>query len=154
MPCCQKINSTNTMKHFILITLFLFTLISANAEEQQKFSPEKFQADLEQFITQEASLTADEAAKFFPIYREMQSKQRAVYKQMKDLGKNKPTDEKACRKAVEKRDELELEQKRICQSYHVKFFEVLPASKVYDVIRAENRFHRRALRGNWEHKKK
>ena len=154
MPCCQKINSTNTMKHFILITLFLFTLVSARAEEQQKFSPEKFQADLEQFITQEASLTADEAAKFFPIYREMQSKQRAVYKQMKDLGKNKPTDDKACRKAVEKRDELELEQKRICQSYHAKFFEVLPASKVYDVIRAENRFHRRALRGNWEHKKK
>ena len=73
---------------------------------------------------------------------------------MKDLGNNKPTDEKACRKAVEKRDELELEQKRICQSYHVKFFEVLPASKVYDVIRAENRFHRRALRGSWEHKKK
>lgn len=142
------------MKHFILITLFLFTLVSARAEEQQKFSPEKFQADLEQFITQEASLTADEAVKFFPIYREMQSKQRAVYKQMKDLGKNKPTDDKACRKAVEKRDELELEQKRICQSYHAKFFEVLPASKVYDVIRAENRFHRRALRGNWEHKKK
>ena len=142
------------MKQIILITLFLFTLVSARAEEQQKFSPEKFQADLEQFITQEASLTADEATKFFPIYREMQSKQRAIYKQMKDLGNNKPTDEKACRKAVEKRDELELEQKRICQSYHAKFFEVLPASKVYDVIRAENRFHRRALRGNWEHKKK
>ena len=154
MPCCQKTNTTSTMKQIILITLFLFTLVSARAEEQQKFSPEKFQADLEQFITQEASLTADEAAKFFPIYREMQSKQRAVYKQMKDLGKNKPTDDKACRKAVEKRDELELEQKRICQSYHVKFFEVLPASKVYDVIRAENRFHRRALRGSWEHKKK
>ena len=142
------------MKQIILITLFLFTLVSARAEEQQKFSPEKFQADLEQFITQEASLTADEATKFFPIYREMQSKQRAIYKQMTDLGNNKPTDEKACRKAVEKRDELELEQTRICQNYHVKFFEVLPASKVYDVIRAENRFHRRALRGNWEHKKK
>ena len=154
MPYCQKTKSTSTMKKILLITLFLFTLVSARAEEQQKFSPEKFQADLEQFITQEASLTADEVAKFFPIYREMQSKQRTVYKQMKELGKNKPTDEKACRKAVEKRDELELEQKRICQSYHAKFFEVLPASKVYDVIRAENRFHRRALRGNWEHKKK
>ena len=142
------------MKQIILITLFLFSLVSVRAEEQQKFSPEKFQAALEQFMTTEANLTADEAAKFFPIYREMQSKQRAVYKQMKELGKNKPTDEKACRKAVEKRDELELEQRRIAQSYHVKFFEVLPASKVYDVIKAENRFHRRALRGHMEHKKK
>ncbi|MBQ7425655.1 MAG: hypothetical protein IJQ60_01025 [Prevotella sp.] len=142
------------MKQIILITLFLFSLVSVRAEEQQKFSPEKFQAALEQFMTTEANLTADEAAKFFPIYREMQCKQRAVYKQMKELGKNKPTDEKACRKAVEKRDELELEQRRIAQSYHVKFFEVLPASKVYDVIKAENRFHRRALRGHMERKKK
>lgn len=142
------------MKQIILITIFLFSLVSVRAEEQQKFSPEKFQAALEQFMTTEANLTADEAAKFFPIYREMQSKQRAVYKQMKELGKNKPADEKACRKAVEKRDELELEQRRIAQSYHVKFFEVLPASKVYDVIKAENRFHRRALRGHMEHKKK
>lgn len=142
------------MKQIILITLFLFSLVSVRAEEQQKFSPEKFQAALEQFMTTEANLTADEAAKFFPIYREMQSKQRVVYKQMKELGKNKPADEKACRKAVEKRDELELEQRRIAQSYHVKFFEVLPASKVYDVIKAENRFHRRALRGHMEHKKK
>lgn len=142
------------MKQIILITLFLFSLVSVHTEEQQKFSPEKFQAALEQFMTTEANLTADEAAKFFPIYREMQSKQRAVYKQMKELGKNKPADEKACRKAVEKRDELELEQRRIAQSYHVKFFEVLPASKVYDVIKAENRFHRRALRGHMEHKKK
>ena len=142
------------MKQIILITLFLFSLVSVRAEEQQKFSPEKFQAALEQFMTTEANLTADEAAKFFPIYREMQSKQRVVYKQMKELGKNKPADEKACRKAVEKRDELELEQRRIAQSSHVKFFEVLPASKVYDVIKAENRFHRRALRGHMEHKKK
>ena len=142
------------MKQIILITLFLFSLVSVRAEEQQKFSPEKFQAALEQFMTTEANLTADEAAKFFPIYREMQCKQRAVYKQMKELGKNKPTDEKACRKAVEKRDELELEQRRIARSYHVKFFEVLPASKVYDIIKAENRFHRRALRGHIEHKKK
>ena len=142
------------MKQIIPIPRFLCSLTSASAEEQQKFSPEKFQADLEQFITQEAGLTADEAAKFFPLYREMQSKQRVIYKQMKELGKNKPADEKACRKAVEKRDELELEQKRICQSYHQKFFNVLSASKVYDVIKAENRFHRKAIR-HWEqHKKK
>ena len=55
------------MKQIIFVILFLFTLVSARAEEQQKFSPEKFQADLEQFITQDASLTADEVAKFFPI---------------------------------------------------------------------------------------
>lgn len=141
------------MKKYTVILFCLLMTLTVSAQDK-KFSPEKFQADLEQFITQEAGLTADEAAKFFPLYREMQSKQRVIYKQMKELGKNKPADEKACRKAVEKRDELELEQKRICQSYHQKFFNVLSASKVYDVIKAENRFHRKAIR-HWEqHKKK
>lgn len=133
----------------ILVFVFCLTLalVSMNATEpQEKFSPEKFQAELEQFITREASLTPEECAKFFPLYREMQQKQRAVYKQMRELGRNKPADEASCKQAVQKRDALELEQKRIQQTYHDKFFRVLPASKVYDVIRAEDRFHRFAFR--------
>lgn len=133
----------------ILVFVFCLTLalVSMNATEPQvKFSPEKFQAELEQFITREASLTPEECAKFFPLYREMQQKQRAVYKQMRELGRNKPADEASCKQAVQKRDALELEQKRIQQTYHDKFFRVLPASKVYDVIRAEDRFHRFAFR--------
>ena len=47
-----------------------------NGGEPQKFSPEKFQAELERFMTQEAGLTADESAKFFPLYREMLSGNR------------------------------------------------------------------------------
>lgn len=133
----------------ILVFVFCLTLalVSMNATEpQEKFSPEKFQVELEQFITREASLTPEECAKFFPLYREMQQKQRAVYKQMRELGRNKPADEASCKQAVQKRDALELEQKRIQQTYHDKFFRVLPASKVYDVIRAEDRFHRFAFR--------
>jgi hypothetical protein len=67
---------------------------------------------------------------------------------MKNLGRNKPADEAAIKQAVQKRDELELEQRRIIQTYHNKFFKVLPASKVYDVIIAETKFHRAAIR-NW-----
>ena len=103
---------------------------------------------MEQFITKEAQLTSEEVAKFFPLYREMQQKQRAVWNQMKDLGRNKPAEEAAIKQAVQKRDELELEQRRIIQTYHNKFFKVLPASKVDDVIIAETKFHRAAIR-NW-----
>ena len=135
----------------IVVCVICLTLawVCLNATEpQEKFSPEKFQAELEQFITREASLTSVESARFFPLYREMQQKQRAVYKQMRELGRNKPADEASCKQAVQKRDALELEQKRIQQTYHDKFFRVLPASKVYDVIRAEDRFHRYAFK-NW-----
>ena len=140
------------MKKILTIVVILLTALTMKAETPQQFSPEKFQADLEQFITNEANLTPEESKKFFPLYREMQQKQRVVFKQMKDLGVNKPADEAACKKALEKRDELELEQKRIQQNYHKQFLNVLPASKVYDVIKAENHFHRTAFR-KWRHQK-
>ena len=140
------------MKKILTIVVILLTALTVKAETPQQFSPEKFQADLEQFITNEANLTPEESKKFFPLYREMQQKQRVVFKQMKDLGVNKPADEAACKKALEKRDELELEQKRIPQNYHKQFLNVLPASKVYDVIKAENHFHRTAFR-KWRHQK-
>jgi hypothetical protein len=124
-------------------------LLAVSAQEpKKKFSPEKCQAELEQFITNEACLTPQEATKFFPLYREMHKKQRCVYNQMKALGKIKPAEESECRKSIQKRDELELELKSIQQTYHNKFLGVLSASKVFDVIKAEDRFHRKTFR-NW-----
>ena len=116
-------------------------------QQPQKFSPEKFQADLEQFITKEACLTPQEAAKFFPIYKEMQAKQRTVYERQRQLGFGKPADEKGCEKNIRQRDEYDLELKRIQQTYHNKFLSVISASKLYDVLNAEDRFHRQMLRG-------
>lgn len=137
------------MKRIVITCLAVLMLLAVSAQEpKKKFSPEKFQAELEQFITNEACLTPQEATKFFPLYREMHKKQRCVYNQMKALGKIKPAEESECRKSIQKRDELELELKSIQQTYHNKFLGVLSASKVFDVIKAEDRFHRKTFR-NW-----
>ena len=133
------------MKKLLCITLCLFYLTLVKAQEQQKFSPEKFQADLEQYITTEAGLTNEEAAKFFPLYREMQQKQRVVYNKIHELFKL-PHDEASCKRAIQRRDQLEIELKQIAQTYHNKFLRVLPASKVIGTIIAEDKFHRRAFR--------
>jgi hypothetical protein len=137
------------MKRLIAICLFglFFAAVSAD-NPQRKFSPEKFQAELEQYITSEASLSPQEAAAFFPLYREMQKKQRCIFNQKRKLGTVKPVDEQECMRAIQKRDQLELELKSIQQTYHNKFFGVLPASKVFDVIKAEDRFYRKSFR-NW-----
>lgn len=136
------------MKKLLISTvLLLMCVLGVSAEEQQKFSPEKFQADLEQYITTEAGLTNEEAAKFFPLYREMQQKQRKVFNQMHELFKL-PKDEASCKRAVQRRDQLEIELKQIAQTYHNKFLRVIPASKVLGTIVAEDKFHRRAFR-NW-----
>ena len=132
-------------KLLVFAVLMLMVVLGASAEEQQKFSPEKFQADLEQYITTEAGLTNEESAKFFPLYREMQQKQRVVYNKMHELFKL-PHDEASCKRAVQRRDQLEIELKQIAQTYHNKFLRVLPASKVIGTIIAEDKFHRRVFR--------
>lgn len=130
---------------FVLLIGFAYPVL---ADGPEKFSPEKFQADMEQFITQEAKLTNEEATKFFPLLREMHSKQRVVYDKIKKECSNRPSNEDECKKIVQKRDMYELELKTIQQTYHNKFFKVLQPSKVFEAIKAEDRFHRRAFR-NW-----
>lgn len=136
----------------LLWTLLFVLMVSAQQDKQQarRFSPEQFDAELQKFITQEAGLSCQEAAKFFPVYKEMLFKQRALYMRQRQFGRTKPADEEGCKKAVQERDAVELEQKRILQQYHNKFFELLPASKVYDVLQAEDKFHRDKLR-QWGH---
>ena len=129
---------------YLLISL-MFTL-NIGAQNQQKFSPEKFDAELHEFITSQAKLTPQEATKFFPIYKEIQGKQRAIYEKQRILGMQRPHDESSCLKAIRERDAIDLELKRIQQSYHEKFLEIMPASKLYEVLQAEDRFHRRMLR--------
>ena len=107
-------------KLLVSAVLMMMFVLGVNAEEQQKFSPEKFQADLEQFITNEAGFTTEEAAKFFPLYREMQQKQRAVYNKMRELFKA-PSDEASSKRAIQRRDQYEIELRSIQQTYHNNF---------------------------------
>ena len=60
------------MKRLLLVLTLSIVLSETFAQQKQKrFTPERFQAELEQYITQKAGLLPKEAAKFFPVYREM-----------------------------------------------------------------------------------
>ena len=69
---------------------FALCLPAQEVNKPEQFSPEKFDAELRQFITNEAKLTEQEAAKFFPVYKEMQAKQRAVFARQRAQLMNKP----------------------------------------------------------------
>lgn len=127
-----------------------------NAGNRNQFNPEAFQKELEAFIVREACLTPQEAEKFFPIYREMGKKQRDVFFKIRNISHTRPSDESVYKKCVTERDKLDIELKRIQQTYHNKFFTVLSAKKVFEVLRAEDRFHRRMLnkRSNNDKQKK
>ena len=134
----------------LLFTLAFGTsamVLSAQEHRQEKFSPERFDAELQDYIVKEACLTPQDVADFFPIYKEMQKKLRTLFDRQRTMRKEMPQDEKACQEAIRHHDEMDLEMKKLQQTYHNRFLEILPASKVYKILRAEDRFHRRMLRG-------
>ena len=136
------------MKRILLSFFFLAGIVATYAQPGNRggFDPKAFQANMEQFITKEAALTPQEAEAFFPVFREMQKKQRVLFEEQRRLRLIKPVGDNACKDAVLKIDENELQMKELQQQYHKRFFKILPASKVFDVIKAEERFHRQAFR--------
>ena len=137
------------MRTTILSILCLLLAVNVSAQDWKKFSPEKFDADMEAYVSKEAGLTQQEADKFFPLFREMHQKQRAVYGKMRHMGMQKPADEEGCAKAIKDADRMNVELRQIEQTYHKKMLQVVPASKVWDAIGAESRFHRRMMKG-WQ----
>lgn len=136
-------------KLFVSLMLLTSTVgLSAQEKQHEKFSPEKFEAELQDFIVKEASLTPQETADFFPVYKEMQQKMRGLFDRQRQLKKGNPEDDKACRDAIRELDEIDLDMKKVQQTYHNRFLEILPASKVYNIMKAEDRFHRRMLKNS------
>lgn len=139
------------MKKVFFSILMLVGTLSMNAQNQtenekrQKFDPAKFEAQLEEFITKQVELSQQEATAFFPLYREMRNKQRTYFEEMRKFRHVDTDDEKKCREAIEKMDKNDLEMREIQKDYHAKFLKVLPASKVLKVIKAEEKYHRKAF---------
>ncbi len=132
----------------VLMILMLCTFGVANGQHRKHppFNPAKFEADLEQFITVNACLSPSQAASFFPVYRQMMKKQRALFDEMRRLRMINPKDNEACEEAIRKQDELDIQIKQLQQEYHGKFLMMLPANKVLSIIKAEEKFHRQIFR--------
>ena len=136
------------MKTTVLMILMLCTFGVANGQHKKRppFDPAKFEADLEQFITVNACLSPSQAASFFPVYRQMMKKQRALFDEMRRLRMINPKDNEACEEAIRKQDELVIQIKQLQQEYHGRFLMMLPANKVLSIIKAEEKFHRQIFK--------
>lgn len=125
------------------------TMIVSHAQERQnkcQFSPEEFHAKLEQFITKTAGLTPTEASRFFPLYAEMLKKQRSLHNELRSYKRIKPVSDSECKRYIDQMDKLEEEIKHIQRRYHARFMQILPASKVFDILNAEDKFYKQAFK--------
>lgn len=149
-----NIRCGNLVRHWLLLPLFFLGVLCASAQapvhghgkKRPPFNPAKFEAELEQFITTNACLTPVEAAKFFPVYRQMMRKQRMLFDEMRRFHHVNPNDNEACAEAVRRQDELDIEMKQLQQQYHGRFMLILSPSKVFSVIKAEEKFHRQMFK--------
>lgn len=134
------------MKKIVLLLVLAVAVVTASAQDRRKFDPRRFEIEMQQFITTEAGLTPKEAAAFFPLFEEMQRKQRACFDKMRCYRFVDTKDDKACLEAIRQMDETDMEIKRIQRDYHERFCKVLPPGKVLKVIRADEKFHRQAFK--------
>ncbi len=143
-----KCSMGQILRTTVLMILMLCTFGVANGQHRKHppFNPAKFEADLEQFITVNACLSPSQAASFFPVYRQMMKKQRALFDEMRRLRMINPKDNEACEEAIRKQDELDIQIKQLQQEYHGRFLMMLPANKVLSIIKAEEKFHRQIFR--------
>ena len=124
--------------------LLLFVCVGAFAtgtelgEQSHRSRRGDFQARMEQFITTEAGLTPQ-------LFREMKKQQMTYFLEQRRLRHIDMNDSKACEEAVLKRAANEVKIKEIQQTYYQKFLKVLPANKVFRIVKAEKKFHRQLM---------
>ena len=143
-----KCSMGQILRTTVLMILMLCTFGVANGQHRKRppFNPAKFEADLEQFITVNACLSPSQAASFFPVYRQMMKKQRALFDEMRRLRMINPKDNEACEEAIRKQDELDIQIKQLQQEYHGRFLMKLHANKVLSIIKDEAKFNRQIFR--------
>lgn len=138
------------MKKFVsILCLFLFSMtfsLSISGQRPRKFDPQQFEKQLHQYIATEAGLTPGEAAAFFPLFDEMQRKQRLLFDKMRVYMHTNTDDNRASLKAIQAMDNNDLEIKKLQKEYHQKFCKVLPAGKVLQILKADDKFHRKAFK--------
>lgn len=136
------------MKHIVITILLLFGFsFGMMAQGSHKhFDPEKYNRDMESWVTKEAKLTSQEATAFFPILREMKQKQRELFKKQKHLQMSKPNDESSALEAIKGIEATEMSILKLQQEYHKRFLKVLPATKVLACLRAYEAFNRDMMR--------
>ena len=145
------------MKRNLSILFALIVSLTAMAQhpqgqrpERPHMTPEEYQTKQKEYIAQQAELTDEESAAFFPLYFELQGKKheanRRVWKQVRAVSPHERTEED-CVKMIDAMADVKIECATLEKEYLAKFKEILPAKKLMRVQMAEERYQRELLRG-------
>ncbi|MCH5175319.1 MAG: hypothetical protein J1F40_05490 [Prevotellaceae bacterium] len=121
-----------------------------NGGNRREFNPELYKKNMKEFVITHAKLTEAEATNVFPIINELHEKQHKLMGQQRGLMRKGMHDanlsEAEYEKIITQSTELDVEIKKLEQTYFKKLHSVLPWKKVYAVRMALNRFQMEALK--------
>lgn len=137
-------------RYATILVLALLTCLPTLAQQREggrpQFNPEEFKTQMRNYIREKANLTQQEAEAVFPIYAEMKQKQMEYNGQIRLLKMPfPPKDGNQCKEAVEQITVLSVKLAQLEKEYYAKMCKVIDAKKVYNIILAEDAFHREML---------
>lgn len=156
----QKLNNTlqtkikNMKNHKIITLLIFFISASSFAQVTGKFKEKKEQikALKVSFITTELNLTPDEAAKFWPLYNAFEDKQHDIrkskLKNFMDRNEDDSIDKLSEKEATSILTQLESTDEELYQlkkKFIVNLKNILPATKILKLKKAEEEFSKKLL---------
>ncbi|MDE5676399.1 hypothetical protein [Phocaeicola sp.] len=133
----------------LLILLSINISIQAQDKKKEGFSKEEFRSRQEAYLTQKAEITKEEAARFFPIYFELQDRKKAIndkaWEQARK-GKDPQATNADYEQIIEGIVKARIEAGKLDLEYLLRFKKILSPQKIYKLQRAEMKFHRDLLK--------
>ncbi|WP_298392317.1 sensor of ECF-type sigma factor [Flavobacterium sp.] len=150
------------MKKYKIITLLLaFLTISSYAQPGNRFNEKKEQIKSLKvaFITNELDLTSEESAKFWPLYNAFEDKQHEIRKQKMRAYMSKAdsaTDKLTEKEATTLLSQMEATEEELYQlkkKFIANLKNVIPATKILKLKKAEEEFSKKLLQQYRDKKK-
>lgn len=138
----------------MMIGLLPLSLLAQNNSNNRggeiRLSREEFQKRHEAYLTKYAELTAEEAAKFFPIYNELETRKQELndqsFKAMRETW-GKELDEAKYKELLEGMSANAIAVESLERTYLDRFKEVISYKKIFKIKEAESRFRQDLVRG-------
>lgn len=125
----------------ILIIPIQITTLSAQSRKMNMADYEKRKME---YIRNEAGLTQDEAAKYFPLSNELTKKKFQLHKLHRDkvqrIKDNSNISDEEYRRMLEDDVDVKLKEAALDKEYAIRFEKVLTPEKLYRAQQAERRF--------------
>jgi hypothetical protein len=144
------------MHKIVTLSIFLglFQLITVDVSAQRgrmQSRMDQINAEKIAFFTERMALTEAEAKVFWPVYNEFWSKREGLFAERRRLSnqfrKNRENlSEKETEQLLEAFIELQKQEARLTEDYHLKFMKILPAEKVMIFYLSESEFRNYLLR--------